>query len=82
MKLLFKSVILFGFILMLGSAGSADAGNVAFSTVVINTVLGFSMMLIGIYANGCYSRALARRARRARMLQHKRRIEKSKAFAE
>lgn len=82
MKLLFKSVILFGFILMLGSAGSADAGNVAFSAIVINTALGFTIMLTGIYANSCYSRLLARRARRSRMIQKKRRLEKSRAFAE
>ncbi len=72
MKFLLKSIIIFGFILILGSAGSADAGNIEFGRIVLNTVLGFILLLGGTSAHLHYNRYLAKKARRQRLLRQKR----------
>ena len=82
MKLLLKSIIFFGFILVLGSAGSADVGNVAFGTIIINSLLGLFLMLAGISAHMHYSRYLAKKARRARLLRQRRIYERQSVIAD
>ena len=63
MKKLLGFVILFGFVIMLGAAGSADAANMSFVKVLFFETLGIVIVLSGTSALMHYKRYLRRNVR-------------------
>lgn len=60
MKKLLSLVIVLGFVIMLGAAGSADTTNISFLTVLLLELLGAVIVLSGISALMHYKRYVRR----------------------
>ncbi|MBE6681340.1 MAG: hypothetical protein E7600_03510 [Ruminococcaceae bacterium] len=60
MKKLLGFVIVIGFVIMLGAAGSADTTNISFLTVLLLELLGVAIVLFGISALMHYKRYVRR----------------------
>ena len=60
MKKILGFIILFGFIIMLGAAGSGDFSGMSFSKVLVLELLGMFMMLFGTSVLMHYKRYLRR----------------------
>ncbi len=60
MKKILGFVILFGFVLMLGAAGSADASHISFLTLLLLELAGALTVLLGTSALMHYKRYLRR----------------------
>ena len=64
MKKFFGLIIITGFTIMLGGAGSADNTNMSFMLVLMLELLGISLILLGISLNLNYKKYLRRRLRK------------------
>ncbi len=64
MKKILGFVILFGFVLMLGAAGSADASHISFLMLLLLELAGALTVLIGTSALMHYKRYVRRMMRR------------------
>lgn len=60
MKGLLGSVILLGFVIMVGAAGSADVANMSFLKVLLLEILGMAVVLLGTSGLMHYKRYLRR----------------------
>lgn len=45
-----KGLIVAGFVIMVGTAGAGDVGSISFKQILIQSLLGVSMILIGLGA--------------------------------
>ncbi len=82
MKFILRCVIVFGFIIILGSAGNADVSNTSTVANTLNALLGTVIMFSGISANLHYSRYLEKRAKKALAEKKKRAAKRAAAFAD
>lgn len=64
MKKILGFVILVGFVLMLGAAGSADASHISFSSLLLLELAGVLVVLLGTSALMHYKRYVRRMMRR------------------
>ena len=63
MKKILSLVIVLGFVIMLGAAGSADVGEISFLNVLLLELLGAAVILFGISALMHYKRYVRRNVR-------------------
>ena len=66
MKKLFGFIIILGFVIMIGAAGSADNASLDFVAVLLFELLGIALVLLGTSLFLNYKRYLARRLRKSR----------------
>ena len=71
MKKILGFIILFGFIIMVGAAGSGDFSGMSFSKVLVLELLGMFMMLFGVSALMHYKRYLRRMVKLRRRKESK-----------
>ena len=80
MKKLLGAVIVFGFVIMIGAAGSADVSQISFLEVLLLELLGMAIILFGTSALLHYKRYLRRVAKlhkrnRMKTAVHQKRID-------